>query len=249
LILSFHVDNVFDIETKVQLYLRVKGRASLVRFNDAFLDFLRPFKIVPLACNVRAAHEKGKIESAIKLLRQNFWPLRSFTDLADVQLQAKQWLETVANVRIHQGTGQQPKDRFHKVRLRPLPDLLPDCRETCLLKVYKDFAVRFDGNAYTTPPWAIGKQVTLKADPFTVTIYLNEKKIATHHRCWERKKRIELPEHQQQVKKLQKKMWQDQQIAALSSLGQPAVDYLKALVEDRQPIKKNVRKLLALKDE
>jgi NitT/TauT family transport system permease protein len=26
LILSFHVDNVFDIETKVQLYLRVKGR-------------------------------------------------------------------------------------------------------------------------------------------------------------------------------------------------------------------------------
>jgi len=30
LILSFHVDNVFDIETKVQLYLRVKGRATLL---------------------------------------------------------------------------------------------------------------------------------------------------------------------------------------------------------------------------
>ncbi len=31
----------------------------LVRFNDNFLDFLRPFKIVPKACNIRAPNEKG----------------------------------------------------------------------------------------------------------------------------------------------------------------------------------------------
>ena len=32
---------------------------SLVRFNEAFLDFLRPFAINPVACNVRAPYEKG----------------------------------------------------------------------------------------------------------------------------------------------------------------------------------------------
>lgn len=222
---------------------------SLIRFNGAFLQFLRPFKIVPVACNRAAPHEKGKIENSIKYLRQNFWPLRSFTDLADVQLQARQWLDTVANVRIHQSTGEKPKERLAKVDLRPLPDLLPDCRETCLTKVHKDFAVRFDGNTYTTPPWSISKKVTIKANAFEVTIYLNQKKLASHQRCWQRKKRIESPAHLQQVKKIQKKLWHDKQIAAFLSLGQAAVDYFKALVDSRQPIKKSVLKLLALKDE
>lgn len=227
----------------------IERQGSLIRFNGAFLEFLRPFKIVPVACNRAAPHEKGKIEAAIKYLRQNFWPLRTFTDLADVQLQVSHWLTTVANVRIHQTTGEKPKERFDAVHLRSLPELVPDCRQTCPAKVHKDFAVRFDGNCYSCPPWTIGKNVTIKADAFTVSIYLNQKKIAVHQRSWQRKKRIESPAHLQQVKKLQKKLWHDKQVAAFLSLGQTAVDYFKALVEAGQPIKKNVLKLLHLKDE
>jgi len=37
----------------------IERRGSLIRFNDAFLDFLRPLRITPVACNVRAPHEKG----------------------------------------------------------------------------------------------------------------------------------------------------------------------------------------------
>lgn len=227
----------------------IERQGSLVRFNDAFLDFLRTFKIVPVACNPRSPQEKGKIENAIKYLRQNFWPLRSFTDLIDVQMQARKWLDTVANVRIHQTTGERPIDRFAKVNLTPLPEALPDCRDVCQAKVYKDFAVRFDANSYTTPPWVIGKQATLKADMATVTIYVQQKKIATHPRCWQRKKRIEIPTHQEQVKRLQKKLWQDKQVAAFSSLGKDAVDYLSGLAQARQPIKKNIARLLSLKDQ
>ena len=64
------------------------------------------------------------------------------------------------------------------VKLQPLPGVLPDVRETESFKVYPDFAVRFDANSYTVPPWSIGKIVTLKADSHTVTIYLKDKKIA-----------------------------------------------------------------------
>jgi len=227
----------------------IERQGCLIRFNEAFLDFLRVFKIVPVACNVRAPHEKGKIESIIKYLRQNFWPLRSFTDLKDVQAQVIEWLNTVANVRIHQTTGQRPKDRFSKITLRALPEPLPDCRETSQVLVHKDFAVRFDGNAYTTPPWCIGKKLTLKADKTTVTIYYQQKPVATHSRCWKRKERIELPSHREQVKKMKKRLWQDKQIAAFSSLAQEARDYLEALLKARQPIKKNVSRLLSLKDE
>ena len=225
-----------------------RGR-SLVRFNEMFLDFLRPFRITPVACNVRAPHEKGKIESSIKYLRQNFWPLRSFTDIESVRIQVMEWLDTVANVRIHQTTGQRPDDRFRDVSLRPMPELLPDSRETSQVTVYKDFAVRFDCNTYTVPPWAIGKKLTLKADNKTVTIYNKQKAIAKHHRSWEKRQRIELPAHREQVRKMKRRLWQDRQVAAFLSLGQDAQDYLNELVKAGQPIKKNVTKLLRLKDE
>jgi transposase len=235
------VDNMLTAVTERQ--------GPLIRFNGRFLEFLRPFRMVPVACHIRAAHEKGKIENFIKYLRYNFMPLRSFVDLADVNCQARAWLDQVANRRLHQGTGQRPKDRFGKVTLRPLPQWLPDCRQTSRVTVYKDFAVRFDGNTYTAPPWTIGKQVTVKADATTVAIYLNEKQVAVHPRSFERKRRIEHADHRDQVRKLQKHLWHDRQVSAFSSLGQPAVAYLKGLMEANQPIRKTVAKLLSLKDQ
>ena len=235
------VDNMLTAVTERQ--------GSLIRFNETFLDFLRVFGMVPVACNVRSPQEKGKIENVIKYTRQNFWPLRSFSDLNDVQAQALQWLNTVANVRVHQTTGERPKERFSRVALKPLPRLLPDCRETLQLLVHTDFAVRFDGNIYSVPPWAIGKKVILKADHHIVSIYHHQKILAVHPRSFKRKERIELPSHREQVKKMKKKLWRDKQIAAFSSLGPQARDYLEALVKAKQPLKKNVSRFLALKDE
>jgi transposase len=226
----------------------VERLGSVVRFNGAFLDFLRHFNILPKACNPGAPFEKGKVESGIKYLRSSFLPLRSFTDLDDVQRQVQHWLNTVANVRIHQTTGQRPVTRFEKVNLCPLPARLPDCRHTVSLLVHKDFAVRFDGNTYTVPPWAIGKTVTVKADTSQVSFYLKDKRIAVHPRCYQRKQRVETPTHQEQVRKLKKRLWHDRQVAAFLSLGPVAVDYLNQLTQAGQPVRKTVKRLLALKD-
>jgi len=114
--------------------------------------------------------------------------------------------------------------------------------------VHKDFAVRYDGNCYTAPPWAIGKTATVKADQASVLVYLKDKRIAVHQRCWQRKQRIETPSHQQQVKKLRKRLWHDRQVAAFLSLGPVAVNYLKGLCDAGQPVKKQVKRLLVLKD-
>ena len=76
---------------------------NLIRFNPRFLAFARECGFIPRACHVAAAWEKGKVERAIGYVRQNFWPLRSFTDLADVNAQARQWLQEVANQRRHRG--------------------------------------------------------------------------------------------------------------------------------------------------
>lgn len=52
----------------------IERDGTLIRYNESFLGFLRPFKITPRACNVRKANEKGKVESSIKYIRNNFSP-------------------------------------------------------------------------------------------------------------------------------------------------------------------------------
>jgi hypothetical protein len=221
----------------------------LIRFNDRFLTFLSQLRIFPKACNPGAPHEKGKVERAIGYLRKNFWPLRRFADLTDINHQVHDWLASVANVRIHQGTGERPGDRFKNVALQPLPTPLPDCRQTLTVKVHKDFAVRFDANSYTAPPWSIGRLLTLKADQLTVSLYERHKPIVTHPRCWQRKQRIELPAHQELVRKIHKTLWADRQVAIFAALGPAAREYLNALSEAHQPIKKSVHRLLGLSDQ
>jgi len=227
----------------------VQRQGAMVRFNDAFLDFLRIFNITPVACNPGAPHEKGKVEAAIKYVRHNFWPLRSFADIHDVQRQGRQWLDSVANVRCHHGTGQLPVKRFANVKLKALPEPLPDCRQVEQLKVHKDFAVRFDANTYTAPPWTVGKRLTVKADCHSVTLYHQDKKLAVHHRCWQRHCRIESDAHRQQVKKLKNHLWHDKQVATFAGLGPDARCYLQGMLDTNVPIKKNVVKILALSTE
>ena len=227
----------------------IERHGSLVRFNEAFLDFLRPFKINPVACNARQPQEKGKIERSIRYIRQSFWPLREIKNLADANYQVRKWLDETANTRIHGTIGEKPSERFLNVKLQILPDNLPDCRDTISATAHKDFAVRYDNNFYTVPSWVVGKQLILKADNETISIFCKDKSVAVHNRCWEHKKRIEIPSHTEMVRRLKNKVFRDRDIAVFASMGDDASDYLEALADASQPIKKNITRLLYLKDE
>jgi len=159
----------------------------LVRFQPRFFAFAREFGFIPRACNPAAGWEKGKVErGGIGYVRQNFWPLRSFTDLDDVNRQARQWLTEIANQRQHRETRQRPADRFQPQALRPLPALLPDYRDTADVLVHKDIRIYFDGNRYCVPPALVGEHLTLKADAHTVSLYHQQRQIVTYSRSWRR---------------------------------------------------------------
>jgi len=51
------------------------------------------------------------------------------------------------------------------------------------------------------------------------------------------------------VKRLRNKLFRDRDIAVFASMGEDASAYLEALADASQPIKKNVSRLLYLKDE
>jgi transposase len=222
----------------------------LVRFNEHFLAFLRPFQITPIACNVAQPQEKGKVEQgAIHYIRHNFWPLRTFRDLTELQAQANQWRAQVANVRVHATTGEPPIQRFDPQAMRPLPALVPACRDTAQAKVHTAFSIRFDGHPYTVPPWLIGNAITVKADHHQVTCYFKDKPVATHFRGWQRKQRIALPQHREAAHKHHRRYWYSQEVAALISFGEIAQGYLEHLATTNEPRAQQVKTLLALKDD
>ena len=227
----------------------IEHHGPVVRFNAQCLELLRPFQITPIACNVGQPQEKGKVEKgASHYIRHNFWPLREFTNLDALQAQAKDWRDQGANRRVHSTTGWRPIERFSPEAMRPLPEFLPDCRDHAGAKVHADFSIQFDGNTYSAPPWAIGTTLTVKADHH-VTLYFKDKAIATHARCWQRKQRLELPEHRQAAQQHHQRHWRSADVAAFVALGEGAKDYLERLATTQHPLQKSVKKRLALKDE
>jgi transposase len=121
-------------------------------WNARYLDFADYYGFSPRACRPYRAQTKGKVESGVRYVRGNFWPGLRFVDLADLNRQAWDWLDSTANLRVHGTTGEVPFDRLPLEGLLPL-DGKPDY-DTCLVtfrRSSKDCFVSYDGNYYSVP--------------------------------------------------------------------------------------------------
>jgi hypothetical protein len=92
--------------------------------NAEFLRFAAHYGFKVRACRPYRAQTKGKVERPIFYVRDNFIYGREFLNDADLDTQARRWLERTANVRIHQTIKEQPLLRFERderALLQPLP--------------------------------------------------------------------------------------------------------------------------------
>ena len=224
----------------------------LVRFLPRFLALAREYGFYPKACNVAAGWEKGKVERAIGYARQSFWPLREFTDLHDVNRQARQWLAEVANQRLHRETRERPIDRFQVHALRPLPVIPYDYRDNVEALVYKDLRLHFDGNRYCVPPRFVGRRLTLKADSSSVTIYDRVNEIVSYPRCWRRGQTLGAERFEAEVAELRpaakRSRAQQRLFAVLESLCSQAMleAYLRDMAETDRALSRQLAELLEL---
>ena len=65
----------------------------------------------------------------------------------------------------------------------------------------------------------------------------------------EKQKRVELEIHKSQLYKLKKRRLTDKKVLAFLSMGQPALDYLNELEKKGSPLKKDISRIMALKNE
>jgi transposase len=92
-------------------------------YNDKLLALAGHYGYLPKACRAYRAKTKGKVERPFRYVREDFFLARSFRNLGDLNAQFTQWLDQVANRRLHGTTGRIVIEHFAEERpaLKPLP--------------------------------------------------------------------------------------------------------------------------------
>ncbi len=151
-------------------------------WNSRFADFLASIGVVPRVCKPYTPQTKGKIERSIGVIKQSFWPGVSFTDLTDLNAQAKQWLER-RNNQVHSTTRVRPVERWPQEKLRTLPPGFAWERfRSEDRQVTWDGYVSYDGVLYGVPsnPPVAGTAVQVSLQGEVITIFYRGQMIAQH---------------------------------------------------------------------
>ncbi|BDG59307.1 IS21 family transposase [Caldinitratiruptor microaerophilus] len=166
-------------------------------WNPRFLDFALRVGFDIRLCHPYRPQTKGRVESGIKYVKRNFWPGVRFVDLADLNQQAAQWCDTVADVRVHGTTHERPVDRLRIERehLQPLPS--PQRLEVFLREerhVGRDGYVQWENAWYGLPwPWKPGQVVQVQPRDGIVELWDGGKRLAVHARATQRGQRLTHP--------------------------------------------------------
>ena len=143
-------------------------------FNQRYLELAGHYGFSPVACNVRAPHEKGRVENGVGYVKKNFLSGRQIEDFTHLEVAADHWRDTVANVRTHGATKRVPKQLFEeeeKARLLPLHPHPYDCGVCHQARVTKDGRVVFETNTYSVPPGYSRQLLRLRVYPEQIVIY------------------------------------------------------------------------------
>ena len=171
----------------------LERRGNEIHFNPRLLELCAHYHFVARPCQVRAGNQKGRVERAIRYIRDSFWAGRTFTTLAECNRQALIWRDQVAHQRPWPGdTARKVEQVFAEERPRLLPHPIHpfNTDRIVLVQSAKIIYVRFDLNDYSIPPEAVGRPLTLVASDTLVRILDGSAEIARHHRTYDRHQQV-----------------------------------------------------------
>jgi transposase len=195
--------STFGGVARILLYDNLKSAVlerygDAIRFNPELLAFAAHYRYEPRPVAKARGNEKGRVERAIRFVRQNFIPARRWRDLEDLNRQAEAWrLGTAAD-------RSWPEDRAITVRqafadeqgkLLSLPATSYPVDERVEAKVGRTPYVRFDLNDYSVPHTLVRQMVVVVATRSQVRVLDGNTVVATHPRSYDKGQQIEDASH------------------------------------------------------
>jgi len=190
---------------RVLLYDNLKSavlerRGDAIRFHPTLLGFAGHYRYEPRPVAVARGNEKGRVERAIRYVRDAFFAARSFTDLDDLNAQAEAWCTGPAADRRCPGEPERSVGAVFADEARhlmALPDNPAPLLERVAVSVGKTPYVRFDLNDYSVPHDHVRRVLTVLADPHEVRIVDGAEVLARHRRSYDKGAQVEDAAHVQ----------------------------------------------------
>jgi len=188
---------------RVLLYDNLKSavlerRGEAIRFHPTLLALAAHYRFEPRPVAPARGNEKGRVERAIRYVRDAFFAARTWRDLDDLNAQADAWCRGQAAQR------PCPQDRTITVRealaqeqpkLLALPDNPFPTDEQVAVSAGKTPYVRFDRNDYSIPSTHVRRTLSVVASPTTVRVLDGATLLATHPRSYDQGRQVEDPAH------------------------------------------------------
>jgi len=142
--------------------------------NRSYADMTKHYGFQIDPCLPGTPEHKGKVESGVKYVKNNFLPFRTFSDFTDANHQLSEWNKNTARVRIHGTTRQKPEYLFHTYEKQALNTLNPERFEIPIYKepkVYRDIHIQFDKAYYSIPYEYRGQRVLARKTTSQIAVF------------------------------------------------------------------------------
>ncbi len=159
------------------------GTGRDARISAEMEAFSKHFGFRFIAHAVGDANRSGRVERPFHHIENNFYPGRTFADLADLNAQAADWCARV-NRTFHKGCKAVPDDLFAIERplLKPLPLHIPEPMEIHPRKVDVEGFVRLHTNRYSAPEESIGLDIDVHETETKVILVHRHQRLFEHEK-------------------------------------------------------------------
>lgn len=220
------VDTVVPDNLKAAVVRAAFGVDKTQELNRSYREQARHYghKIDPAP--PRAPRKKGKVESAVKYVKNN--ALKGFEGrpIDEVQRHLSRWVREIAGTRCHGTTRAKPLEVFENeeaAALLPLPAVPYSLVMWKKAKVHPDVHIAFDKRLYSAPWRLMGQEVWVRATASTVAIYTGDDALVALHdrRGPSYRSTIEehLPEFRRDLRHRSQRYWEERAAALAPEVG------------------------------
>lgn len=174
-----------------------------ILLTEEFQQFVNEIKFEVKLCRKADPESKGRVENAVKFIKNNFINNRVFQNIDSWNEQCRKWLERTGNGKIHNGTKRRPADVFlvEKQHMRQVNLIKQNSNNSIARSVRKDNTVLYLSNRYSVPLGTFQKYPEVfvhKTEENKLVIYIKESGeiLATHPISSDKGKLIQNRSHQ-----------------------------------------------------
>lgn len=171
---------------------------NVARFHPVLLQTTSELNVEPRLCGVRRPQQKGKVERAIRYLKDRFFSARKVHSIAEGNEALLEWIETIANKRQHpihpEKTVAECLQAERQVLLST-PAIMPDEAHVIPIAIDARARLQFDTNVYSAPARYAATTQQLVVYQEKIALMVGSAVVAEHVRCWGRRQLIENPVH------------------------------------------------------